>query len=106
MSQEAVRKLFQVAENNPQLLRKFQDIQNPKQLIMIALELGYEFTETELLVVMEEKQISLWSDELSESELEAVSGGRAKNETIDNNYYKQGKRVKHTRTHRIGQGYG
>ena len=77
MSQEAVIKLIEVAENDSDLRKRLNSAGGPDAVLKIAQEKGYEFTQEELLEVMQEKQLSFTSDEeLSEEQLESVVGGK------------------------------
>jgi predicted ribosomally synthesized peptide with nif11-like leader len=77
MSREAVIKLIESAENDTNLGKQLHSAQGPETVIAIAQEKGYQFTEAELIEVMQEKQLSFASDEaLSEEQLEAVVGGK------------------------------
>lgn len=76
MSKSAVLQLIGAAENNPEILNKLQTVKGPEDVLAIASELGYEFSESELFDVMQEKQLSFSSNELSESELESIAGGK------------------------------
>ncbi|MDZ8106201.1 MAG: Nif11-like leader peptide family natural product precursor [Nostoc sp. DedQUE12a] len=78
MSKQAVIKLIEAAESNPTLLKQLHSAQGPETVLAIATERGFEFTEAELLAVMQEKQLSFASSELSEEQLEAVVGGKGK----------------------------
>jgi predicted ribosomally synthesized peptide with nif11-like leader len=78
MSREAVIKLIESAENDPNLRKQLSSAQGPETVIKIAQEKGYQFTEAELIEVMQEKQLSFTSEEeLSEEQLEAVVGGKS-----------------------------
>ena len=74
MSQESVRKMLETAENDAALRQQLQTAEGPEAVLAIASQKGYEFTEEELLSVMQEKQLSFGS-ELSEEQLESVAGG-------------------------------
>ncbi|MEM7555458.1 MAG: Nif11-like leader peptide family natural product precursor [Cyanobacteria bacterium P01_A01_bin.84] len=79
MSKESVLQFIEAANNNPELLSKLNRVQEAEDVLDIASTLGYEFSEPELLHVMQEKQLSFRSDELSDLELEGVVGGYHKN---------------------------
>ncbi|MEM7552723.1 MAG: Nif11-like leader peptide family natural product precursor [Cyanobacteria bacterium P01_A01_bin.84] len=83
MSKSAVLQLIEAAEKNPQLFQKLQNAKEPEAVLAIASELGYEFSESELLKVMQEKQLSLNGSELSEEQLEAVVGGKGDKNTYN-----------------------
>ncbi len=79
MSRESVIKLIEAAENNPDLSKQLHSAQGPETVLDIAAKQGYQFTEAELIEVMQEKQLSFASDEaLSEEQLESVVGGKGK----------------------------
>ena len=66
------------------MLSELQNAQGPEAIIATASKQGYEFSESELLDVMQEKQLSFASaEQLSEEQLEAVVGG--KGDKGDNN---------------------
>ena len=84
MSKQAVIKLIEFAENNSTLRNQLYCAENSETVIAIASENNLQFTETELVEVMQEKQLSFASDEeLSEEQLEAVVGGKADKNTTD-----------------------
>ncbi|MEM7552719.1 MAG: Nif11-like leader peptide family RiPP precursor [Cyanobacteria bacterium P01_A01_bin.84] len=89
MSKSAVLQLIDTAESNPTLLQKLQTAKGPETILSIASELGYEFSESELLDVMQEKQLSFTDSELSEEQLEVVVGGKGDKNV--SNYYSQTK---------------
>lgn len=77
MSKKAVIKLIESADKDINLRKQLFDAQDPETILAIAKEKGYQFTQEELLIVMQEKQISFASDdELSEEQLESVVGGK------------------------------
>jgi predicted ribosomally synthesized peptide with nif11-like leader len=76
MSKAAVIELIGAAERNPSLLKQLHSAQGPETVLTIAAERGFEFSESELFAVMQEKQLSFASKELSNEELEAVAGGK------------------------------
>ncbi|MDZ8106204.1 MAG: Nif11-like leader peptide family natural product precursor [Nostoc sp. DedQUE12a] len=76
MSKEAVIKLIEAAESNPTLLKQLHSAQGPETVLAIATQRGLEFSETELLTVMQEKQLSFASEALSDEQLEAIAGGK------------------------------
>ncbi|MEM7552720.1 MAG: Nif11-like leader peptide family natural product precursor [Cyanobacteria bacterium P01_A01_bin.84] len=87
MSKSAVLELIKATESNPELLQKLQNAKGPEVVLSIASELGYEFSESELLDVMQEKQLSFTGSELSEEQLEAVVGGKkSKSDSKSNEY--------------------
>jgi predicted ribosomally synthesized peptide with nif11-like leader len=87
MSKEAVIKLIEAAESNPTLLKQLHNAQGPETVLAIGAERGFQFSEAELIAVMQEKQLSFASQELSEEQLEAVVGGKGK-KTTNNDYSK------------------
>ena len=77
MSKEAVIQLIESAESDNELRNKLSSASGAESVITIASARGYQFTESELLEVMQEKQLSFAEDdELSEEQLEAVVGGK------------------------------
>ncbi|MEM7552722.1 MAG: Nif11-like leader peptide family natural product precursor [Cyanobacteria bacterium P01_A01_bin.84] len=87
MSKSAVLQLIEAAEKNPKLLQKLQNAKEPEAILSIASELGYHFSELELFEVMQEKQLSFTSSELSEEQLETVVGGKDKKSKNKSNEY-------------------
>ncbi len=86
MSKEAVIKLIESAEINPNLKKQLYNADNPEIVLKIATQKGYQFSEAELIEVMQEKQLSFASEEeLSEEQLESVVGG--KNDKAEKHYY-------------------
>lgn len=73
MSKETVREFFQVAENDEALQEMIKAANSSMNVVQIAAEKGYEFTELELQAVMQ-KAVAEDGD-LSEEELDAVAGG-------------------------------
>ena len=87
MSQEAVIEFIEAVEANPSLRQQLNSAESPEIAIAIAEEQGYQFTQAELLAVMQEKQLSFASEvELSEEQLEAVAGGKQSVETKEGSY--------------------
>ncbi len=77
MSREAVIELIEFAESDPNLRKQLSSAQGPETVLKIAEKKGYQFTEAELIEVMQEKQLSFASsEELSEEQLESVVGGK------------------------------
>ncbi|MDZ8106203.1 MAG: Nif11-like leader peptide family natural product precursor [Nostoc sp. DedQUE12a] len=90
MSKEAVLQLIEQAESNLNLLKQLHSAQGPETVLAIATQRGLEFSETELLTVMQEKQLSFASEALSDEQLEAVAGGKGNvkvTESSTTNYY-------------------
>ena len=86
MSRQAVIEFIEAAEANPNLRKQLNSAEGAETVMAIAEEQGYQFTEAELLAVMQEKQLSFASDEeLSEEQLESVVGGKKKK--TDNESY-------------------
>lgn len=73
MSKETVREFFKVAENDEALQEMIKAADSSMNVVQIAAEKGYEFTELELQAVMQ-KTVAEDGD-LSEEELDAVAGG-------------------------------
>lgn len=71
MSQQNVVDFFTQAENDSTLKQRIQAVANKEDLLKLAQESGYSFTEDELKAVAKEAE----SDELNEEQLEAVAGG-------------------------------
>lgn len=87
MSREAVIKLINTADKNYELGKKISNANSPEIVIEIAAQIGYQFTEAELLEVMQEKQLSFnLNEELSEEQLETVVGGKGDKKAV-NEYY-------------------
>ncbi len=74
MSIESVHAMIETAEKDGALYEQLQTAEGPEAILAIASNKGYEFTEEELLSVMQEKQLS-FGEELSEEQLESVAGG-------------------------------
>ncbi|MEM7552718.1 MAG: Nif11-like leader peptide family natural product precursor [Cyanobacteria bacterium P01_A01_bin.84] len=79
MSKKSVLQLIETAEKTPEILSRLQSSQGAEDILSIASELGYEFSESELLDVMQEKQLSFPTSDLSEEQLEAIAGGKENN---------------------------
>jgi predicted ribosomally synthesized peptide with nif11-like leader len=73
MSKETVRAFFKVAENDKALEERIKTADSSTNVVQIAAEKGYEFTELELLAFMQEAVAA--DGELSEEVLAAVAGG-------------------------------
>lgn len=58
MSKEAVQNLIEQSKCDEQLLAQLQAAPGPEAVLAIASERGYEFTEEELISVMQEQQLS------------------------------------------------
>ncbi|MEM7552721.1 MAG: Nif11-like leader peptide family natural product precursor [Cyanobacteria bacterium P01_A01_bin.84] len=86
MSKLAVLQLIEAAESNPELLQRLETAKGPEAILSVASELGYEFSESELLDVMQEKQLSFTGSELSEEQLEAVVGGKGGDKSKTTSY--------------------
>lgn len=74
MSIQSVHTMIEAAENNVTFQKLLQTAEGPEAILEIASNKGYDFTEEELLSVMQEKQLS-FGTELSEEQLESVAGG-------------------------------
>ncbi len=72
MSKQAVREFYKVLQSDKALEEKIKSADSTASVIKIAAEKGYEFTELELEVFMQE---TVAVGELSEEELQAVAGG-------------------------------
>lgn len=87
MSKEAVVKLIEIAETNSGLSKQLNSSKNAQAVLEIASEYNCQFTEEELIEVMQEKQLSFASDEaLSEEQLEAVVGGKGNSKSSKTSY--------------------
>ena len=76
MSKEAVKNLIKESQSDAQLLTQLETAEGSEAVIQIAQERGYQFTEEELILVMQEQQeLASGESELSEEALEAVAGG-------------------------------
>ena len=85
MSIESVRSMIETSKTDATLRQQLQAAEGPEVILTIASEKGYEFTEEELLSVMQEKQLS-FGEELSEEQLESVAGGGKGNKSNTTNY--------------------
>ncbi len=72
MSKEAVKEFYEILKNNQALQEQIKVANSSASVAQIAATRGYDFTEQELEITMQE---ALLNEELSEKELEAVSGG-------------------------------
>ncbi len=72
MSKEKAREFFEVSQNDELLQERLKATNSSATVIQIAAEKGYEFTESEWQVAMQD---AIAEDELSEEELLAVAGG-------------------------------
>jgi predicted ribosomally synthesized peptide with nif11-like leader len=78
MSQETVKSFFDFARNSEEIQRQFKNGISCEGIIKIASDNGYGFNEEELQKHLKEDRsvkVSSNKEELSELELEAVSGG-------------------------------
>ncbi|NEP00295.1 MAG: Nif11-like leader peptide family natural product precursor [Symploca sp. SIO2E9] len=76
MSQASVLELIKSSQENQALQQRLEAADSPETIMKIGVEKGYNFTEEELLSVMQEiQQVAAEEGELSEDELEAVAGG-------------------------------
>lgn len=76
MSKQQVVEFFQAAAQDEVLTEKVKFAVTPSNMIAIAIEYGYEFTEDELLQFeLERRQTQSGLQELSEQQMEAVAGG-------------------------------
>ena len=100
MSIESARTMIETAENDTALQKQLQTAEGPEAVLAIASEKGYEFTEEELLSVMQEKQLS-FGTELSEEQLESVAGGW-KADVSPNTNTDTGKKYSHNQNKRVG----
>ena len=76
MSLESAKKSAQEAMEDKELRERTAKL-NPQELLPIAKEMGYDFTEEELTAVMNEKQ------ELTADQLEAAAGGHGRHHLGD-----------------------
>ncbi|AOY84084.1 Nif11-like leader peptide family RiPP precursor [Moorena producens JHB] len=69
MSKESVLALIKAAEADQSLKAQLESAENPEQVLVIAASQGYNFTEEELLAVMQEQQLEFATPavELSEN---------------------------------------
>lgn len=72
MSQESVKVFYQVLEKDQELQKRVKIAENSADIVRIASEKGYVFTEQQLEIAMQE---TVTNEELSEEQLEAVAGG-------------------------------
>ena len=78
MSKEIAKKLIIELETNEELKARVEGVTDPKELLNIAAEAGYDVTEAEMLEAEREfkKALAEKTDEkLSFDDLEAVAGG-------------------------------
>ena len=83
MSIESVRTMIETSKTDAGLRQQLNAAEGPEEVLASASEKGYEFTQEELLSVMQEKQLS-FGEELSEEQLETVAGGGKGNTHNDN----------------------
>lgn len=79
MSKQAVREFYKVFQSDEALEERIKSTDSTANVIKIAAEKGYEFTELELEAFMQE---AVADGELSTEELEAVAGGLAENQKV------------------------
>ena len=72
MSKEKAREFYEFSKNDDELQERLKAANSSVTVIQIAAEKGYEFTESEWQVTMQD---TIAEDELSEEELLAVAGG-------------------------------
>jgi len=72
MSKEAVREFYGILKNDESLQEQIKVANSSASVAQIAATRGYDFTEQELEITMQE---ALANEELSEKELEAIAGG-------------------------------
>lgn len=79
MSKEAVRQLFEAANQDPALQQKLENVGSSAEGVKIGAEHGYNFTEEEAQAFLAEHGVVSEGEgpegELSEDALEAVAGG-------------------------------
>lgn len=76
MSKQQIAAFFQAASQDEILTQKVKSAVSPANMIAIATEYGYQFTEDELLQFeLERRQSSSDIEDLSERQMEAVAGG-------------------------------
>ena len=76
MSKEAVSNFYKAVAQDQALQDKLKAADRPSSVVNMAAELGYEFTEEELVALMQERKDS---GELDESQMDAVAGGMRDN---------------------------
>ncbi len=72
MSQEAVKEFYKVIESDSEIRKQVVNANSSADIVRIAAENGYTFTEEEVEIAMQE---ALVDGELSDELLEAVAGG-------------------------------
>ena len=72
MSKQAVLNLIEESKSDESLLAQLESAEGPQTILEIAKSKGYEFTEDELLSVMQEQQLS-FADEQEPVELNNVA---------------------------------
>lgn len=72
MSQEKAKEFYELSKNDNELQESLKAADNSATVIQIASEKGYEFTESEWQIVMQE---AIAEDELTEKDLQTVAGG-------------------------------
>lgn len=72
MSQEKAKEFFKLSQNDEILQEKLKTANNVIAVVQIAAEKGYNFTESEWQIAMQE---IMKEDELSEEDLLTVAGG-------------------------------
>src|SRR3712207_6221239 len=75
MSQQAIEQFLEALARDEVLLAKLATADSASSVVKIAAEFGYELSESDLAVVAEQMRLALSSEELSDDELEAISGG-------------------------------
>jgi predicted ribosomally synthesized peptide with nif11-like leader len=74
MSQEAVKNFYKLLQSDQELQKQVKIANSSSDIVQIATEKGYVFTEQEFETAMQEAVLNV---ELSEKQLESVTGGFA-----------------------------
>ena len=69
MTKEAVQNLIKDSQSNEQLMAQLEAAEGSKAVLEIAKERGYEFTEEELISVMQEQQLGCYSEPVEMNEI-------------------------------------
>jgi predicted ribosomally synthesized peptide with nif11-like leader len=87
MSKSEIERFHQEVQRDPRLQDRLRQANNESKLVSVALELGqekgYKFTKQELEAYLHEAGKSLAKRELTEKELENVTGGAGARPYLD-----------------------
>ena len=82
MSEEQLKAFLEVAESDASLQEKLQAAESPETVVAMAKEAGFDLSEADLL----KHQQSISEKELSDEEVDGVSGGNHKQQGVQWGY--------------------